>query len=321
MLEVVQLKVVRRLVLSSLLALLMSPQASAAQKPTPVGEQFQVNTFTLQEQLASAVGPDGAGGFVIAWTSNDGYYHYQYASADIMAQRYALDGSPVGGEFRVNTESADPWIPLYHKWPDMASDGHTGFRVVWQSRGSDESGSPSSNRSIRGRRYAADGMPIGLEFQVNSYTTGDQTGARIGSDGGDGFVVTWSSEGSYWSDSSDRSIQGQRYVADGSPLGDEFQVNTYTTDNQWGATANPDGAGGFVIVWYSVGSYGTDDGGSIQGQRYATDGTRIGKQFQVNTSTGGNQSNPEVGPDGAGGFVVVWDSDDSNGSDSDGDSI
>ena len=40
-----------------------------------------------------------------------------------------------------------------------------------------------------------------------------------------GFVVTWSSAGQ---DGSGLGIYGQRYAADGTPVGSEFRVNTYT---------------------------------------------------------------------------------------------
>ena len=47
-----------------------------------------------------------------------------------------------------------------------------------------------------------------------------------------------------------------------------------------------DADGDFVVVWESDGSSGTDTSGdSIQGQRYASDGSTQGAQFQVNTYT------------------------------------
>ena len=43
------------------------------------------------------------------------------------------------------------------------------------------------------------------------------------------FVVVWESNGSSGTDTSSWSIQGQRYASNGSTLGAQFQVNTYTT--------------------------------------------------------------------------------------------
>jgi len=70
-----------------------------------------------------------------------------------------------------------------------------------------------------------------------------------------------------------------------------------------------DSLGNFVVIWESYGSDGTDDDyNSIQGQLYDTDGDPVGGEFQVNTYTPAEQSNPVVRMTGQGNFVVVWDS-------------
>ena len=54
------------------------------------------------------------------------------------------------------------------------------------------------------------------------------------------------------------------------PVGEQFQVNSYTTDNQGGPTVAADSQGKFVVAWTSYGSYGDDTSGpSIQGQRFS----------------------------------------------------
>jgi hypothetical protein len=80
-------------------------------------------------------------------------------------------------------------------------------------------------------------------------------------------------------------------------------------------TATADG--NFVVVWQSSGSTHY----SIQGQRYASDGSAQGAQFQVNTYT--THPNPSMGAAypsvaaEAGGFVVAWQSYGSFGTDTD----
>ena len=103
----------------------------------------------------------------------------------------------------------------------------------------------------------------------------------------------WSSAGSSGTDTSTSSIQGQRYASDGSTQGGEFQVNTYTTNGQRAASVAAEADGDFVVVWVSYGSAGTDFSySSIQGQRYASDGSAQGGQFQVNTYTSNRQRLP-----------------------------
>jgi len=64
----------------------------------------------------------------------------------------------------------------------------------------------------------------------------------------------------------------------------EFQVDTYTPGTQYGSSVAVRDNGDFVVVWSSQTSPGTDtSGASVQGQRFASDGTTLGPQFQVNT--------------------------------------
>ena len=97
-------------------------------------------------------------------------------------------------------------------------------------------------------------------------------------------------------------------------LGDELQVNTYINESQ----ASPEVAaladGGFVITWHSLGQDGSDRG--IYGQRYDSIGNPVGNEFQINTYISGSQSNPSVAGLPNGGFVVAWESNGQDGSNS-----
>ncbi len=195
----------------------------------------------------------------------------------------------------------------------LGEDGS--FVVVWQGLGSADT--DISLWSVHGQRYAADGLPMGDEFQVNTYTTDGQTGAEVSIAADNSFVVVWTSDGSEDTDSGSLSIQGRRYASDGSPLGGEFQVNTFTTSDQAGAALAQGTAGDFVVVWDSIGSPGSDSSNrSVQGQCFAADGSPIGEQFQVNSYTTPEQNRPEVAIDSGARFVVLWESYGSDGTDS-----
>ena len=75
-------------------------------------------------------------------------------------------------------------------------------------------------------------LPVGPEFQVNSYTPNSQRFPAIASDADGDFVVAWQSSSSSGGDTSYSSVQGQRYSAAGLPQGAQFQVNSYTTSLQ-----------------------------------------------------------------------------------------
>ena len=72
-------------------------------------------------------------------------------------------------------------------------------------------------------------IPTGTDTQVNTYTSGDQIYSSVTALNDGGFVVTWSSDGQ---DGSGYGIYGQRYAADGTPVGSEFRANTYTSSDQ-----------------------------------------------------------------------------------------
>lgn len=48
--------------------------------------------------------------------------------------------------------------------------------------------------ALAGLPAAAAAQPVGLEFQVNTYTTSDQFAARAAGDASGNFVVVWDSE-------------------------------------------------------------------------------------------------------------------------------
>ena len=159
-------------------------------------------------------------------------------------------------------------------------------------------------------------VPAGAQFQVNTYTASSQYKPSVATDANGDFVVVWTSSGSSGTDTSGNSIQGQRYTSNGSAQGAQFQVNTYTTSYQDSPKVATDADGDFVVVWISSGSSGTDTSGdSIQGQRYASNGSAQGAQFQVNTYTTSYQYNSSLAADADGDFVVVWDSRGSSGTD------
>jgi hypothetical protein len=153
-----------------------------------------------------------------------------------------------------------------------------------------------------GARPASCQVPVGPEFQVNSYTTSEQFQYRsLSADPAGNFVVVWWSEGQ---DGSGRGLFGQRYDAAGTPRGVEFQVNSYTTADQGFPWVASDAAGNFVVVWERGQQPGS--GYTIFGQRYDATGTAQGVEFQVNSYTTFSNHVPSVASDAAGNFVVVW---------------
>ena len=253
----------------------------------PLGPEFRVNTSTTDIQESPSVAADSAGNFVVAWTSSGGYGG---VPADVFGQRYASDGTPLGPEFRINTYTTSA-----QNTPRIAADSAGNFVVVWTSQGQD-----GPDLGIFGQRFASSGAPLGPEFRVNTYTTANQYIPAVASDSAGNFVVAWTNSGG---GGPPADVSGQRYASNGTPLGPEFRINTYTTNvqNRPSVAAS---AGNFVVVWNSQGQDGSNLG--VFGQRVASSGVPLGPEFRVNTYTTAYQDSPSVATDAAGNFVVAW---------------
>lgn len=189
---------------------------------------------------------------------------------------------------------------------------------------------------------------LGLDvFRVNTSTDGAQKKSKVAVDAAGNYVVVWESmptitgEEAYdacgddyicfntvsqnnrlsGADGDGSGIIGQRFRADGVPLGAEFQVNSFTRDDirnthSFDGTAyfelngqdTPDiamnASGQFVVVWESHEQDGDVNG--VFAQRYNAGGQPVGGEFQVNTTSAGEQDDPSVAIRDDGSFVVAW---------------
>ncbi|MEM6783498.1 MAG: T9SS type A sorting domain-containing protein [Bacteroidota bacterium] len=261
---------------------------------TPQGSEFQVNVYTTGRQTLPSVAMDADGDFVVVWQSAD----QDGDSGGVFAQRYDAGGVSQGAEFQVNT-----FTTSIQTQPSVAMDADGDFIVAWRSDGQD-----GDSGGVFAQRYAADGTSQGAEFQVNTFTTLNQRNSTVAMDADGDFVVAWHS---YGQDGDGNGVFAQRYAADGTPQGTEFQVNTYTTDRQQNASVAMNADGDFVVAWRSDGQDG--DRGGVFAQRYDAAGVTQGTEFQVNTYTTDSQQDPNVAMDADGDFVVAWTSDGQDG--------
>src|SRR5262245_643637 len=105
------------------------------------------------------------------------------------------------------------------------------------------------------------------------------------------------------------ALAGSPAPAAAQAVGEEFQVNSYTTAAQrprGDRAVAADASGNFVVVWESDSQDGSLAG--IFGQRYDSAGKAQGDEFRVNSYTTSAQAWVSVASDATGNFVVVWDS-------------
>jgi len=253
---------------------------------TPLGSQFQVNTYTTSQQRYPSVAVDADGDFVVVWES-EGSAGTDTDQLSIQGQRYDASGNVLGSEFQVNTYTSGA------QWhPSVAADQDGDFMVVWRGP------------EIQAQRYDASGNAVGSQFQVNTATTGNETQPSVAMNADGESVVVWR-----WTPPASSNfidIQAQRYDASGTAVGTQFQADTENTEYHSNPAVAVHADGGFVIVWETYAISGTQR--HVESRRYDASGNAVGSEFQVTSPapSGSYIVSPSVADDANGGFVVVW---------------
>ncbi|WP_310475458.1 hypothetical protein [Sandarakinorhabdus sp.] len=238
------------------------------------------------------------GGFVITWV--DDVERQGIARTDIKAQLFSSTGVKFGSEFQVNTQSLSG-----QSWPEIAELPNGGFLITWQ----DDSRTLGDNslQSIKAQLFFADGSKHGNEFLVNTETGGDQRfpGVTVLANGS--FVIAWQDENETGDDNSRASIEAQLFDANGAKQGNQFLINTQTSDSQERPSIAALSDGGFVVTWQDrSGTFGDSDNYSVKAQLFDSLAAKRGSEFLVNTQTASAQYNPQVSKLISGGFVITW---------------
>lgn len=191
----------------------------------PAGVEFQVNTTTLSDQNFPAITADADGDFVVAWQSRnqdgDGY--------GVFARRYDAVGNPAGDEFRANS-----YTTSNQSEAAIATDANGNFLIAWESAGQD-----GSNDGVFAQRFDAVGNRVGNEFRANTNTEFFQGAPVVAVDADGDFTIAWET---FFQNDSPFDIYAQRFDRTGSPVGDEFRVNTFTNFFQDSPTVAVDAA-------------------------------------------------------------------------------
>ena len=87
------------------------------------------------------------------------------------------------------------------------------------------------------------------EFLVNTYTDEDQSLSSVAIDPDGNFIVAWVSDGQ---DGDEGGILAQRFDDEANTVGDEFQVNTVTDENQSSPSIAMNPIGNFIKIISSI---------------------------------------------------------------------
>ena len=258
--------------------------AAGSVRWTPGG--VVVCTATGPQSNAQAV-PDGAGGFLVAWS--DG----RNGGNDLFAQRVGANGNRLwpdaGVSLCTGTNAA---------FPQVVTDGRGGMVVLWiDSR----DGAPNSNLfaqsidSLGATRWTANGARItsgGVDWQTASLAPDDSSGV----------IVTWHRFAV-------NTVHpfAQRIDAAGQLRWGAAGVQAGTGARQQATPrATSDEAGGAIIVW-AEDRTGSGTSGTTTGQHVDSAGAILWDPGGIPLGpASGDQEFQAPVPDGAGGAVVVW---------------
>lgn len=249
----------------------------------PVDVPFQINDAqgNSDDSLVSIdMTPNGA--MVMAWINHEEWPH-------LRARRFSAFGDPLG----------DMIYPSDDSWNNpVIGVADSGAFVVAHWAGVQE--------HLLGHIFDANGDAVLSPFVIET-SVGVQTLHDVAVNPNGTFVVTWSAWQSPGTDNDGLSIQSRCFTASGTPIGNQFQVNTLITGDQYRSRVAIADSGAFVIVWQSAISSGSDDSSkSIQMRRYSSACVPLGVETQVNTYVNDRQDQPDIAMSPLGSFAVVW---------------
>lgn len=237
---------------------------------TAYGSEFRVNSNTTNHQKFPSLAMNPVGEYVVSWveTAADG------SSFQIKARKYDFVSGALHSPLDVDTASSD-----FIGNPDVAIDTAGNFTIVWQ-----ESNIDGSQLAISASMFDNSTTPVVIKdpFQVNTTTSNNQQDPAVATDSDGNFVVVWSS---YGQDGDAEGIYGQKFLADGSSEGSEFQVSQTTAGSQVEPFISATIDGSFRASWISF------DGNYAMPEVYVRElkADESGTETKISSVQNGNQ--------------------------------
>ena len=219
----------------------------------------------------------------VAWVAQG-----QNLTDDIYGRWFDEEASPLGGEFRLNSnEAGDQRYPILGAAPDGS------IWAAWDGVG------PGDDKGIFLRHIEFDGPSDEPEIPVNSYTQDTQITPDISVQSDGQFAVVWSSmdaDGSGW------GVFVRYFDSSGGYASTDTVVNETVVGQQLlpAISAMPDGR--YFVVWM--------DNYNIKGRFVSPFADLAGEEFMINNYNYGIQSDPDAQVLQGGNVVVSWTSED-----------
>ena len=284
---------IERIVLLTFLLILCLAASEVRAQDLTSGE-IRINRKTAEAQWLPDVATAADGRFVVVWQEGGDGLDYDTPIA-LKARLFDSAGKPRSGEILV----------ARHKRPimvgravAMAPDGR--FVVVW-------GGGTENPNLVFGRRFAADGRPLGSRFPLAQNTDYQDTpDVAMAADGS--FLAAWT-QGVEPEDPTDPhevavDVYFRRFGADGRPLGPEaVALDGFDEQSEPRVALRSDGS--FIIACNDYG--GESSFYDVDARLFARSGAPLGDAFQVNDAhLEVTQIDPSIAVAADGRFAITW---------------
>jgi len=264
-----------------------------------VGDEIPVNQTTNGFQRNPALASSADGTTVVAWGSA---VTTSGSIADVFVRAFDADGTPLGGEVRVNVETDG-----MQDEPAVAFGTDDTAVVAWQSANQDGSG-----YGVYVRKLDGNGVPTGDELLVNTQVDLDQTNPSVAVNaGGDRLTICWSSFGQDAQGTTGAYCQVMDY-ATLAKLGAEVRVNGITAGEQRNPVATYLATGDIAVGWDS--EQVDSDRFAVQVRKLTSLGLSNGPRVVANRSWSGTQESPTLVSLGGTNVMALWEGSDHDGS-------
>ncbi len=260
----------------------------------PLSSEISIAISSLYEHVPAITYNPYAEEYLVVWST-----YILYKDSNISGRRVTCDGTLMGSEINITTESG------IKSSPDITYNSvNNEYLVVWE-----QSNGISSPKHIYGQRLDNFGSPIGNPIIISSGTN-KQLNPVVAYDPVNGRYLVVFEDQEFSVEYQSSNISGQLIRNNGVLYGDEIAISTWQFDQIKPRLAYNNIMNEFFVIWEDH-HWGWGDARDIYGQRINADGTLMNSNFAISWEGVNPRENPDVVYSfGADEYLVTWEYED-----------